>query len=328
MVFISYCSANVDLAYKIVDFLEKKRIQCFIAPRNIPTGHNYASDLTNALRNCDAAVLVASAQINDSEHMLNEVDILVNHKKTIMPFFIEDFELNDEYRYYLGRAQRIIAYPDSVESYFPKIFDSLRTILNIEPEITVEPIETPETPSEKTKVFTYIPARGIMINPEDRQRNVSFRTDTFVNMFSGIYGEFLKLTDVETINKIFHTSGYTSGKAFAERLNSQWDQAQTPLSLEEKLRRWCEFDSEVGWGKFNVDVVVDETNDTFSGKLTINECFIVDMQRRHNICEFIKGYCEGVIETLLTVKVNLTCTRCPMTSRFGRACCFDINICD
>ena len=34
-------------------------------------------------------------------------------------------------------------------------------------------------------IFEYLPERGIMINTEDHQRNVSFRTDTFIGDFDG-----------------------------------------------------------------------------------------------------------------------------------------------
>lgn len=327
MVFISYCTANKKIADEVVKYLEDNDVKCFIAPRDIPAGTPYARELTTAMKNCELAILIASAEINNSQHVLNEIDILINAKKTIIPFFIEDFNMLEEHHYYLGRAQRIIAYPDKVETYYEKILDTLAKHLHIQPKQT-KSNQSAQILDEKTKVFKYLPARGIMINPEDRERNVSFRTDTFVNMLSGIYGEVLKLSDEKTINDIFHASGYSSGKAFAQRLNTQWDQAQDPLSLEEKLKKWCAFDSEVGWGKFEVEVKVDEESDTFSGKLTINECFIVDNINKRKICHFMKGYCEGVIETLLNVRVALNCTKCPFTSRFSKACCFEITLCD
>ena len=329
-VFISYTTADKDIAYQIVDFLENNSVKCFVAPRDIDPGTSYASNLTKAIRETSASIIVASNSINASEHVLNELDVMVAEKKFILPFFIEDYEMNADYRYYLGRTQRIIAYPNAVESYFPKILDAISPILpkKAKPQVKVSEQKTENSLERTQKVFDYIPDRGIMINPEDHQRNVSFRTDTFINMFGGIYEEVVKLSTKEQVDKIFHDSGYTSGQSFAQRLNANWDQAQSVVLYEEKLRKWCAFDSEVGWGKFDIDVDVNEETGDFKGKLTISESFIVDNKNKREICHFMKGYCEGVIETLLGVKVKLNCLVCPLKNRFKTTCVFDIEICE
>lgn len=329
-VFVSYTTADKEIAYQIVEFLEKNNIQCFVAPRDIDPGTPYASNLTRAISETNASILVASKAINASNHVLNELDIMVAQNKMILPYFIEDFEMNDDYRYYLGRTQRIIAYPNAVESYYPKIIDAIAPILPKNIKIEQKPAEQKsENPLERMqKVFDYIPDRGIMINPEDHQRNVSFRTDTFINMFGGIYEEVVKLSSKEQVDKIFHDSGYTSGQSFAQRLNANWDQAQNVVLYEEKLRKWCAFDSEVGWGKFDIDVDINEETGDFKGQLTISESFIVDNKNKREICQFMKGYCEGVIETLLEVKVKLNCLVCPLKNRFKTTCVFEIEICE
>ena len=168
-----------------------------------------------------------------------------------------------------------------------------------------------------------------MINPEDRQRNVSFRTDTFISMLGGIFDNVVSLAGIDKAKSIFHETGYTSGRNFAQRLNSSWEFGEGgTASIASKLRKWCEFDSNVGWGKFDVNVNVDEETGDFDGTLTINECFIVDRKERKEICEFIRGYCEGVIETLLCVNVRLECMECPMKNRFKSICKFRIVLVD
>lgn len=326
-VFISFTSPDYDIAHKIVGYLEERGISCFIADRDIAKGASYASSLTKGITNCTTSLLVASKNINSSEHVLNELEIMVNKRKYILPFFIEDFEMNDDFTYYLSRMQRIIAYPGNVESYFGKIVDALTPHLPIK---VAKPEPKQEVVIEKTqKVFDYLPERGIMINPEDHQRNVSFRTDTFTNMFGGIFDEVIKLSSLEKAREIFHASGYNCGQSFAQRLNSQWDlQSQTPDLYEEKLKKWCEFDSDVGWGKFDIEVNIDQATGDFSGKLKINESFIVDKKNKRYVCEFVRGYCEGVLETLLGVEIILKCSACPIVNRFQSACCFDIIIND
>ncbi len=336
-IFISHASGNSDIAYKLVDFLESNSIECFVAPRDVDPGKPYASNLMHAIEECDITILIASSEMNESVHVLNEVDVVVAKKKIMIPLFIEEFEMSDDYRYYLGRTHRIIAYPDRVETYFSKILD---TILQNLPEkayalskkkqaSSVNESREISVASNTTTVFEYIPERGIMINPEDQQRNVSFRTDTFINLFTSFYDKIAEISDISTANEMFFESGYISGKNFAQRLNSRWDFAQkNPSSYKEQLEKWCEFDSNVGWGKFDISIDINEAEGTINGTLKINESFIVNKKSKKHICEFIKGYCNGVIETLLDVDILIECVDCPLKNHFKTVCEFKFSSID
>lgn len=326
-IFVSYNTTDQKIAYDIVEFLEKNDISCFIAPRDVEAGKAYASILMKALEECNLVLLIASEAINTSEHVLNEVDVIVEKKKTLLPVFIEDFKLSDDYRYYLGRKQWIVAYPESISTYYSKILDN---VLEILPKDTITYTAISESADDeeksKTTVFEYNPERGIMINPEDHQRNVSFRTDTFVNMMGAIFEKMEKITSKEEAENVFFESGYNSGKNFAERINNQWDTGYSIEDIKMKLKKWCKFDSAVGWGRFSAEVDVDEQQDTLTGTICINEAFIVDNKNKRKICSFIKGYCSGVIEILLnSLEVELVCRECPLKSKFKTKCVFDIK---
>ena len=328
-VFVSYTTPNAEAANAIVSYLESKDVTCYIAPRDVDPGKPFASNIMHAIDSAHAVILVASDAINASEHVLNELDIIVAKKKFLIPFFIEEFEMNDDYRYYLGRTQRIIAYPGETSSYYTKLFEALSPAL---PKKEV-PAHTPSFARETsvsantTKVFECIPERGIMINPEDHQRNVSFRTDTFINMFSGIYDGVVDIAGDARASEILFSTGYNCGQSFASRLNSQWELSSNGVtSIEDKLKKWCEFDSDVGWGKFDISVEIDEDAGYFKALLSINECFIVDRKGKRPVCGFVKGYCAGVMETLIGAPVTLTCTSCPMKSLFKSACKFEVTL--
>lgn len=325
-VFISYTKSDKDIAYQIVDFLESSNIPCFIAPRDITGGKSYAKALMEAIDNCDLFVLIASNAITASEHVLNEVEAVINKGKPLLPVLIEDFEMSDEYKYYLGRKQWVTAYPENVQVYFNKIRD---TIIDKLPKKIVTPVieETVvEKAGPKTTVFDYIPERGIMINPEDHQRNVSFRTDTFVNMMGEIYEKVEALVGEGEAQKIFFNSGYESGKQFAERISNQWNFGYTVDDIKLKFDKWCKFDSAVGWGNFSADLDLDEESDSIGGTIKINEAFIVDNKKKRKICVFIKGYCSGVVEVLLNSSdVELVCKQCPLCSKFKTQCVMEIK---
>ena len=128
-VFISYSSKDAADANALLLHLEGNGIPCWIAPRDIEAGKPYAANIMHAIDNCKAVVLVSSAAINESDHVLNEVDAIVAKKKPILPVFIEEFELSDNYRYYLGSKQWVVAYPGTIDSYYGKIIDAVSVYL-------------------------------------------------------------------------------------------------------------------------------------------------------------------------------------------------------
>ena len=134
-IFISHSSKDVDIVNGIVKFLEKNDVSCWIAPRNITGGRPYASEIVSAIINCDKILFIASLNSNDSEHVLNEIDIGVRNGKEIVPLRIDNFVLNYDFIYYLGRKHEVRAFPERMEYYYPEI---LRT-LNSEHEKDSEP---------------------------------------------------------------------------------------------------------------------------------------------------------------------------------------------
>ena len=124
-VFVSYTTPDRRVAEDVVSFLEKQGIDCFIAPRDVDPGQAYAANLMQAINNARVIVLVASDAMNRSGHVLNEIEAIINKQKPLIPFFIEDFQMNDEFCYYLSRTQRIVAYPDPVSSYYGKLLTAI-----------------------------------------------------------------------------------------------------------------------------------------------------------------------------------------------------------
>lgn len=102
-VFISYSSKELNTALKVCEFLENNCVKCWIAPRNVEAGGNFATQIVNAIKKCDLFVLLASENTNSSGHVSNEVSIAFDNKKIIIPFKIQDFVFTDEYLYFFGK---------------------------------------------------------------------------------------------------------------------------------------------------------------------------------------------------------------------------------
>lgn len=133
IVFISHSSRQADAASRVCKFLEERGVQCWIAPRNIDPGSNYATQIVHAIRECSALVLLASENTNSSGHVSNEVSLAFDNKKQIIPFKLEDITFSDEYLYFLGRKHWIDAYADFSDG-LEKLYHTLTAIIKISPE--------------------------------------------------------------------------------------------------------------------------------------------------------------------------------------------------
>lgn len=114
-VFISYSTKDMSQAETVRDVLEKNGIPCWMAPRDIPGGSNYAREIPQAIRSCQVFVLILSENAQSSNWVVKELDNAVNCGKIILPLMLEDCPLNDEFNFLLTGAQRYAAYQKSAE---------------------------------------------------------------------------------------------------------------------------------------------------------------------------------------------------------------------
>ena len=109
-VFISYSTKDTTQAEWVRKILENNGITCWIAPRNIPGGSNYAREIPPAIRECQVFVLMLSRNSESSIWVSKELDLAVNCRKVIIPMMLEDFIIGDEFNFLLTGAQRYAAY--------------------------------------------------------------------------------------------------------------------------------------------------------------------------------------------------------------------------
>jgi hypothetical protein len=141
-VFISYSSKDKTTADAVCALLEEKKIRCWIAPRDIPAGQNFAKSIINALDSCKVFILIWSHHTNLSEHILNEINQAFDQGVTIIPFRIEDVQPTAEMRYYFGRRHWLDALTPPLEKHIVKLAENIYPILGREMPQESEPIET------------------------------------------------------------------------------------------------------------------------------------------------------------------------------------------
>ena len=106
-VFVSYASADKASAESVCAALERAKIPCWIAPRDVRPGARYADAIVRAINEASALVLVLSASAMGSDHVAREVERAASKRKQVVAFRIDGTALSPELEYFLSNSQWI-----------------------------------------------------------------------------------------------------------------------------------------------------------------------------------------------------------------------------
>ncbi len=136
-VFISYSTRNSEYANTVCEKLENNGIECWIAPRNIKTGTNYAKEIMDGLHAAKIVVLVFSKDAQESEYVNNEIDTAFSKNKHIVSLKIDDTFPKDQLEFFLKNTQWLDASPTALreenktlESCYDQLVDDVRRVLS------------------------------------------------------------------------------------------------------------------------------------------------------------------------------------------------------
>jgi hypothetical protein len=134
-IFISHSSTDSKLAYAICHYLEERGIRCWIAPRDVQGGMEYAESIILGIRSCKVMVVVFSENANNSLFVKNEVERAFNYKSIIIPFKVEDIIPSATLELFLGSVHWLDAVNGNAEDYFDLLYQNCARSLGINNEI-------------------------------------------------------------------------------------------------------------------------------------------------------------------------------------------------
>ena len=111
-VFISYNSNDSDKAEEILKRLEEAEISCWIAPRDIPLGGDYAVEIPGAIKNCSYFVILLSNAAQNSKYVMMELGQAIKQDKRIIPILLEHIVPNEKTDFFLSEKQNVDAAKD------------------------------------------------------------------------------------------------------------------------------------------------------------------------------------------------------------------------
>ena len=128
--FISHSTHDKETADAICAALEASGLRCWIAPRNILPGANWASSILKAIAEARAMVLVFSETANGSPHIRREVERAVHHNIPIAPIRLDDVMPKDDLEYFLSASHWMDALTPPFEQHLGRLADDVRALIS------------------------------------------------------------------------------------------------------------------------------------------------------------------------------------------------------
>jgi TolB-like protein/Tfp pilus assembly protein PilF len=124
-VFISYASRDAAIAHELCAALESAGLSCWIAPRDVRAGENYAAAIVQAIGSCRMLVLILSKNSIDSPHVLREVERASSKRRPVLSIRIDTTDLPPEFEYFVSSSHWLDASGGPVKRIIPALIEAV-----------------------------------------------------------------------------------------------------------------------------------------------------------------------------------------------------------
>jgi len=128
-VFISYSSIDNSAANTVCSILEQNGICCWIAPRDITPGLDFAEAIIDGIKSSKVFILVYSSNSNNSKQVIREVDRAVHLGLPVINLRLEDVPLSKQLEYYLSSVHWLDAKTPPLEEHIKKLSGVINILL-------------------------------------------------------------------------------------------------------------------------------------------------------------------------------------------------------
>ena len=128
-VFISYSSVDKTSAEIVCSILEENGVSCWIAPRDITPGLDFAEAIIDGIKSSKLFILVYSSNSGNSRQVIREVDRAVHTGLTVINLRLEDIPLSKQLEYYLSSVHWLDAITPPLEKHINKLSGVVKVLL-------------------------------------------------------------------------------------------------------------------------------------------------------------------------------------------------------
>jgi hypothetical protein len=156
-VFISYKTEDREAAERLCAALERENISCWMAPRDIPPGQEWAASIVAGLQRSRSFVLLLSSHSTTARQIAREAELADKQNLPIITFRLEDVQPPNELLYFLGNLQWVDGFGGQFDSAATRLAGVIRNSPNYPaPESTIgvpprpaAPAPPPVTPTKR-----------------------------------------------------------------------------------------------------------------------------------------------------------------------------------
>jgi hypothetical protein len=138
-VFISYSTKDKTTADATCAALEDAGIRCWIAPRDVHAGIEYAGAIVEAIDSCRLMVLIFSSSANSSQQIQREIERAARRGIHIVPMRIDEVVPTRSIAYFLGSIQWLDALTPPLADHLAELVENVQAILRAAPPSSIVP---------------------------------------------------------------------------------------------------------------------------------------------------------------------------------------------
>ncbi|MGO8800201.1 MAG: toll/interleukin-1 receptor domain-containing protein [Roseiarcus sp.] len=127
-IFICFSSKDEAVALEVVQFLEARKLKCWISVRDVPPGHNYQETIVKALEGAKGLVFLFSDHSSASGETKKELSLAGTFNMPVFPLRLSPILPSGALRYELATRQWIDLFPDR-EKALRRLAATIRTVL-------------------------------------------------------------------------------------------------------------------------------------------------------------------------------------------------------
>ncbi len=129
-VFISYSSVDNTAGETVCSILEQNGISCWIAPRDITPGLDFAEAIIDGIKSSKLFILVYTASSNNSRQVIREVDRAVHTGIPVINLKLEEVPMSKQLEYYLSSVHWLDARIPPLEQHITRLSKVVKMLLS------------------------------------------------------------------------------------------------------------------------------------------------------------------------------------------------------
>jgi hypothetical protein len=144
--FISHSSADKAIADAACSVLERNKIRCWVAPRDIAPGREWGDEIIKGIDGSKVLLLIFSSQANESSQVRREVERAIGKGLPVLPFRIEDVVPAGAMEFALSNTHWLDGFTPPMANHLEQLARSIKSLIEQPTTVRDKPsVPTPQT---------------------------------------------------------------------------------------------------------------------------------------------------------------------------------------